>query len=301
MDVRHLTLLRELAERRSVAAVAEATHRTPSAVSQQLRTAERALGVRLVEPEGRGIRLTDAGRLLAEAAVDVEATLEAVQARLDEFRGRPVGTVRIAALASAAEFLLPALTRELAAQGIDLELTDIDVSESDFSRVAADHDVVIGHSLAGPVPAGADTLAHEVLAREPIDIALPARHPLARKDILSPRDVVGETWISVPPGFPFATLLEAVERSAGRQARVVQRLRDNRLVRAYVATGAGIAMLPRFTTVVDEEVVLRPLRGVNSRRWVVAMSRPDRAQRAVVRRTVARLREIGAAAERGRA
>lgn len=297
MDVRHLSLLRELADRGSVAAVAQATHRTPSAVSQQLRTAERALRVRLVEPAGRGIRLTDAGRLLAEAAGDVEATLAAVQARLDEFRGRPVGTVRIAALASAAEFLLPAVTGELAAEGIQVELTDIDVSEGDYARWAADHDIVIGHSLAGPVPADASTLAHRVLAREPIDVALPARHPLARKEILNPRDVVDETWIGVPTGYPFATLLEAVERSAGRPAHVAQRLRDNRLVRSYVATGAGIAMLPRFTTLVDEEVVLRPLRGVNAKRWVVALSRPDRAERAVVRRTVTRLRAIGRAAE----
>ena len=66
MDQRHLTLRRELAARGSVTAVAAATHRTGSAVSQQLRTAERDLGLPLVEPAGRGIRLTDAGRLLAE-------------------------------------------------------------------------------------------------------------------------------------------------------------------------------------------------------------------------------------------
>ena len=88
MDVRHLSLLRELAERGSATAVAAATHRTASAVSQQLRSAERDLGVRLVEPAGRGLRLTDAGRLLAEGAVDVESSLARLEARLDEFRGR---------------------------------------------------------------------------------------------------------------------------------------------------------------------------------------------------------------------
>ncbi|WP_036960199.1 helix-turn-helix domain-containing protein, partial [Promicromonospora kroppenstedtii] len=62
LDPRHLDLLREFADRGSVTAVARATHRTPSAVSQQLRTAQRELrGIPLVEPHGRGLRLTEAG------------------------------------------------------------------------------------------------------------------------------------------------------------------------------------------------------------------------------------------------
>ena len=117
MDVRHLTLLRDLAERGSVAAVARATHRTPSAVSQQLRTAERSLRLPLVEPAGRGLRLTDAGRLLAQGALEVETALSVVEARLDEFRGRPSGLVRVAALASAAEYLVPTACLALAAAG----------------------------------------------------------------------------------------------------------------------------------------------------------------------------------------
>ncbi|MBL7626372.1 LysR family transcriptional regulator, partial [Frankia sp. CN6] len=95
MDVRHLELLSELAARGSVTAVAAATHRTPSAVSQQLRTARREFGVPLVEPRGRGIRLTEAGRLLAEAGRDVARVLAEVQARFDEFRGEPAGLVRV--------------------------------------------------------------------------------------------------------------------------------------------------------------------------------------------------------------
>ena len=292
MDVRHLSLLRELADRGSVTAVAAATHRTGSAVSQQLRTAERDLGVPLVEPAGRGLRLTDAGRLLAEAAVDVESALARAESRLDEFRGRPTGRVRIAALTSAAEFLVPGALAVLAADGIEVELTDTDVSEADYAELAADHDVVIGHSLLGAVPAGAERLARTVLVREPLDVAVPSRHPLAARDELSPRDVVDETWVGVPAGYPFETVLDGVARVTGRPVRVVQRIRDNRIAEAFVAAEVGLALLPRFTTRPRDGVVLRPLRGVNARRWVVAMSRPDRAERAVVRRTVSALREV---------
>ena len=75
MDVRRLDLLRELAERGSVTAVAAATHRTPSAVSQQLKKLEREVGVPLTERSGRGLSLTSAGVALARSAGDVAVAL----------------------------------------------------------------------------------------------------------------------------------------------------------------------------------------------------------------------------------
>ena len=56
IDLAHLEVLRELADRGSVTAVADATHKTPSAVSQQLKVLQRQLGVVLVERVGRGVR-----------------------------------------------------------------------------------------------------------------------------------------------------------------------------------------------------------------------------------------------------
>ncbi len=290
MDVRHLVLLRELAERGSVHAVAAAMHRTPSAVSQQLRTAQRDFGILLVEPDGRGLRLTDAGRLLADGAVGVETAIADVQARLDRYRGQPTGRVSVAALASAAAFLLPAAYARLRAEGIELECADVDVAESDFATFAADYDIVIGHSLTGAKLAGADGLVATVIAREPIDVALPAGHALVAKDELLAEDVGGEDWVTVPDGFPFGEVRRAVELRTGRTVRRVQDLRDNRLVEAFVAAGLGIGLLPRYTTRPSPDVVLRPLADVPATRWIVALSRPDRARRAVVARVIEELR-----------
>ena len=69
MDLRHLELLRELADRGTVTAVAQATFRSPSAVSQQLHTAERAFQATLVEPDGRRLRLTAACLLYTSRCV----------------------------------------------------------------------------------------------------------------------------------------------------------------------------------------------------------------------------------------
>lgn len=294
MEVRHLRLLRELRDRGSVAAVAAATHRTPSAVSQQLRTAARELGVALVEPAGRGVRLTDAGRLLADGAVEVDAALERVQARLDAFRGQPSGLVRVVAFPSAAELLFPPLLTALAEAPITVRCTDLDVREADFAGLARDADLVVAHSLTGRAPAGTEGLVATVLLREPVDVALPASHPLAAHAVLAPEQVVDEPWISVPAGYPFATVLASVEAATGRRAAVTGRVRDNRLVEALVRAGQGIALLPRFTTRASDGLVLRPLGGVHAARWVVLLARPDRAERAVVRRVTDELVAIGA-------
>ncbi len=91
MDVHRLELLRELAERGSVTAVATATHRTPSAVSQQLKQLEREAGLPLTERRGRGIALTAAGHALARTAADVSTAIERAEALWDDYRGAPRG------------------------------------------------------------------------------------------------------------------------------------------------------------------------------------------------------------------
>jgi DNA-binding transcriptional LysR family regulator len=291
MDVRHLELLRELADRGSVAAVAAATHRTPSAVSQQLRTAQRELGAPLVEPHGRGLRLTDAGRLLADAAVDVATALAGAQARWDTFRQAPAGVVTMAALPSAATFLLPLVEQDLAGTDVDLRCTDVDRAEAEFGALTADHDVVVAHSLTSVRPAGTDGLAVVHLVDEPLDVAMSPRHRLAAQRTVSADDVATAAWIGVPPGYPFDTVLRGVEQATGVQLDVRQRIVDNRLVEALVAAGDRLAVLPRFTTPVGDRLTLRPLTGVPAVRHVSAVLRPDRARRQAVQRVLDALRD----------
>jgi len=295
MDVRHLELLRELADRGSVTAVAAATHRTPSAVSQQLRTAEREFGTALVEPEGRGLRLTDAGRLLADEARGVSRALAEVQARFDEFRGQPTGVVTLAALPSAATFLLPQVLAELEPTAIQLECTDVDISEREYAGLVTDFDIVIGHSLRRP--RGALNLRTTILAREPLDIAMRVGHKLARRRQLAARELVDVEWYGVPLGYPFDTIRLAVEAESGREVTITQRLRDNRLIEALVRESDRVAVLPRFTTPTNAGLVLRPIAGLDTGRHVIAMQRPDRAERLAVRRTLEAFRRAAAAAQ----
>lgn len=296
MDVRHLQLLRELADRGSVTAVAQATHRTVSAVSQQLRTAERSAGMRLVEPDGRGVRLTDAGRLLAAGAAEVETAIAAVQARWDAYRNDPGGPVSIVAFPSAATFLFPQVIDAAEREGIELRVTDRDPAEAEFAALTAHFDIVIGHSLASPRPTGTSGLTVRDLVAEPLDIAMSASHPLASRSVLRAEDVADATWIGVPEGYPFDTVLTGIANRAGRNLHVSQRVRDNRLIEALVAMSNHLAVLPRFTTRTQADLVLREITDVPALRHMSAIMRPDRAQRRAVA-TV--LEAIGAAAASG--
>lgn len=301
LDLRHLELLRELADRGSVTAVAAATFRTPSAVSQQLRTAQRELGgVPLVEPAGRGVRLTEAGRLLADGARDLARTVAGVQARWEAYVGAPSGTVSVAALPSAATILLPGVLDRLAGTDVRLECTDVDVAETAYAGLVRDHDVVVGHSLTSAVPHGAEHLTAVPLLREPLDIAMRAGHPLAARERVTPAELAGCEWYGVPVGYPFDSLRLAVETAAGEPLRVVQRLRDNRLVEALVAASDRVAVLPRYTTS-DPRLALRPVAGMAAGRYVVAMARPDRAERLAVRTVLQAFRDVaaGVGAEEG--
>lgn len=290
MDIRHLELLRELADRGSIAAVAAATYRTPSAVSQQVKAAERSLGVRLIEPSGRGVRLTPAGQVLAEQAVAVAAAVAGARDALDRFLGVPTGIVSMAGLPSASELLLGGVLTRLG-QTIAVEFTDLDASETEFAAGVADVDIVLGHlSPFGPEPSG---VLRVPLASEPLDLALPAGHRLASQGSVDASQLGGQPWVSVPEGYPFDRLRTAIEAAAGAPVDVRLRAKDNRLVESLVVAGIGLALLPRFSTRPRPGMVTRPLTGVRAVREIVALARPERAERAAVRVVLDVLRDVG--------
>ncbi|WP_350348626.1 LysR family transcriptional regulator [Agromyces sp. G08B096] len=285
MDVRRLDLLRELAERGSVTAVAEATGRTPSAVSQQLKVLEREAGMPLTRRSGRGVELTSAGQALARSAADVAVALERATALWDEFRNHPSGEVTLLTFPTVGAALLPAVLADLASiAGLVVHATDLDPELAEFADLANEHDIVLAHTMPGVLPWGGRGLRVVPLVTEPLDIGLPADHRLAGRAYLTPEDLVDETWIGVPPGFPFERILHAIEQLGDKRVHVAQRFSDMRIVEAFIQAGLGVAFVPRFTSgAVPSGMVLKPLRGVASARQIVALVRPDVAERLAVR------------------
>ncbi|GAA3794869.1 LysR family transcriptional regulator [Cellulomonas soli] len=297
LDPRALQTLRTVGTHGGVTAAAAVLHLTPSAVSQQLAGLQRDVGVDLTERVGRGLRLTPAGRALADAAVDVAVALERARAACETFLERPEGVVRVSAFQSGAQLLLPGLlTRVARLGGITLECSDEDVAQDAFAALTDRVEVVVAHrpDLSHDwSTAGARVLSVPLL-REPLDVAVPRGHRLASRTRLEPADLVGEEWIAVRDGFPVATVLAAVAAASGQAPRIVHRINDFHVVESLVAAGHGIALLPRYTSGADPGVRLVPLTGVRAGRRIEALVRPDRAERLVVRRVLDELQALAA-------
>lgn len=289
-----LALIRELADRGSVTAVAAATHRTPSAVSQQLKAVQRQAGVPLVEHVGRGLRLTDAGRALAASAGTVAGALAAADASWDAYLGRVAGTVRLATFFSAGELFVPGLVERLAVYpDLTVETFDEDVATADFAALVVDYDIVVAHRPDDTEPPAPRDLRVTPLLREPLDVAVPLGHRLAGRREVDPGDLVGEPWIAPPEEFPIDQALRALAARSGAAARVVRRTTHLPLIEGLVARGQGIALLPRYSTSEHAagRFVLLPVRGIRAGRHIEALSRPERAARRAVQVVLAALQE----------
>lgn len=280
MELHQLRVLRELAERGSVRAAAQALYITPSAVSQHLKSLQRSAGTPLVTHEGRRLALTDAGRALAAAAVDVECSMALARNAIDRHLDSADRHVSIAAFPSAGRVFLPRIAQRLAvAGGPALRLADHDASPRDTVTMCGDHDVVIAHRwrIGGPWPAG--RISVRPLLDEPYDVALPASDGLARRAELTPGDLFDVEWIAGQEGWAAAGIITAIGAVSGREPQVRHRINDLATAVAMVRDLGGASLVPRFVGdyLLGEGVVTRPLVGVEARREVAALSRPDRA------------------------
>ncbi|MFY2789143.1 LysR family transcriptional regulator [Rhodococcus sp. MALMAid1271] len=274
MNVERLRIMRELADRGTVAAVADAMSMTPSAVSQQLKLLAREAGVSLLEPDGRRLRLTDAGRALVLRADDVLAALARATAEMERYRASPRGRVRVALFPSGAALLLPGVLTRLANSDVDIDARDEDLPASSVPQLLADYDVVLTHRDERAPSTEGPRIEVTPLMREPIDLVLPPGHALAQHDTVDLRELADERWISVRGGFPVDDVLLSVAAATGVEPRVVQRVNDFRVTETLVAAGHGVALMPRYA-VVHPGLVRRELSGVRAGRIYELATRPD--------------------------
>jgi DNA-binding transcriptional LysR family regulator len=249
LELRRLRLLRELSERGTIAAVADALQFTPSAVSQQLSMLEREAGVVLLERAGRGVRLTDAGLVLvdhAEALLEREALAEA---DLAAAAGTVAGRGRIAGFESVAlRLALPAmeaLRRD--APALRCELTEMEPEEAIPRLALGDLDLVLGDEWQHQprrLPAGIER--HELMS-DRVRIVLPARHPLARRfpEAIPIGELAGEAWTTGHAGLGWDEMTRRTcQALGGFDPDVRHRTNDAAISLAIVARGLAVSMLP---------------------------------------------------------
>jgi molybdate transport repressor ModE-like protein len=299
LDVRRLRVLREVALRGSFSAAAEALTYSQSAVSQQIAALEREAGTRLVERNGRGIRLTDAGRALVRRADAILVELAAADAELQAIAGLRGGRVRVSTFASAATALLPAAVTAFRAAhpAVQVELSLVEATEEAIGGLRTGRaDLVLVARPAGEPPA--DQVEAHRLLEDPMLAVLPGGHRLARRRTLRLDDLAGEPWVlgGGPGCSDRATILRACH-AAGFEPRVTVDFPtdDYNATQGMVAAGAGVTLLPRLALAVPrDDLAVRPLAGAGpSREVVAAVRRGDQAPA-----TLAMLEEVCGAARR---
>ncbi len=273
MSLERLRVLRAFADRGTVAGAADALSMTPSAVSQQLKVLAREAGVALLEPDGRRVRLTDAGHALVVRADEVLAAMDRAVAEMAHYRRSPRGRVRLALFPSGAALLLPLVLPALAGGAIDVVARDEDVPPSEVPRLLADYDIVLTHRDERARPLTGPRVTSRFLMREPIDVVVAPGHRLAGQRAVTPAELAEESWLSVRGGFPVDDVLESIATVTGVQPRIIQRINDFRAIEALVAVGYGVALMPRFAVTNPGLVVLR-LSGVRAARHYDLVTRP---------------------------
>src|ERR1700709_1177073 len=126
LDLHSIRIVRAIAETGSITAAARELGFSQPAISQHLQRTEARLGVPLVIRAGRGIRLTEAGQLLARHAVTIASALDAASGDLAELAGMRTGTASIAALATAPSTIIPRLLRTMAERHPGILLTYVE-------------------------------------------------------------------------------------------------------------------------------------------------------------------------------
>jgi DNA-binding transcriptional LysR family regulator len=300
IDLRRLRLLRELRERGTIAAVADALSYTPSAVSQQLAALEREAGVQLLERVGRGVRLTDAAHRLAAHTDVVLERLERAEAELAETTGAVHGRVRVAAFQTAARSLVAPVLRPLGDrhEGLRLELVEMEAEEAMPLLRAGDVDIVVAEEYRAAPRPHEPALERADLGRDRILLALPPDHPEARGDGPVPlRRLANDRWCSTREGTAFASLLLLACRSAGGfEPDVRHRANDVALLVQMAADGHGVSMVPALGQPESHPgVAIRALAGPALERRLFAAVRRGSAQRPAVASTLDALRDRAAA------
>ncbi|MCW2993087.1 MAG: transcriptional regulator, LysR family [Conexibacter sp.] len=243
MEIRQLRYLVALAEEQHFTRAAARANVAQPALSRQIRSLELELGVPLVDRTSRRVALTEAGTRLVERARRILGEVEAARADAQNLRqllrGRvsfgvstTPGPVDVAELVAVFHRLHP---------GIELDVRDA-LSVDLARRLRADTlDLAL---LTAVGEAERRQLELLLVDEERLVLCVGAEHPLAARKRISIRDLRDERFAVFNPGATIRTLVERAAAGAGFEPQVAFEFSDTARMRAIVAQGLAVAILP---------------------------------------------------------
>ncbi|MEJ2870185.1 LysR family transcriptional regulator [Actinomycetospora sp. OC33-EN08] len=253
MDTRRLPYLVDLARLGSMRAVADVTGTSTSVVSQQIAALAREVGATLVEPDGRRVRLTPAGRRLADHGIDLLAAIDAAVDDLDP-AAEPAGTVRVAGFATAIRRSLMPVVAEFATThpGVRLTFREHEPTEALglLEADAVDLALVYAFDLApSAVPIPPSAAVGEVLWEARWGLGVPDDGPVPAAATASTSAEVlaayaDRDWIGNSRNSADEDVLRLLGSVAGFEPRLTHEADSLDLVDDLVVAGLGVGLLP---------------------------------------------------------
>ncbi|MFI6444388.1 LysR family transcriptional regulator [Kitasatospora sp. NPDC050543] len=246
IDIRRLTVLQAVAEHGSFNQAAAALLLTPSAVSQQVAALERGLGTPVVERSTRGVRLTEAGRLMVEAATAISAELRHAQEQIGRLgAARPLLT--LATVTSGGRHLLPAALARFAAEHPEVELRILEREPEDSLPMVREGvaDLALAYHFDGPLPVlpgDRSGLDWTPLMDDPLSVVLPQGHRLAGREAVDLAELADERWVL--GCLKTEVFLRRHAALAGFELQVAGSTTDYFFARSLVAAGVGVSLVP---------------------------------------------------------
>jgi len=287
VDLNRLRVLAAVAREGSVTRAAEALHYSQPAISHHLGRLETELGIPLLQRAGRGVRLTEAGRILAERADEILGRVRSAEAEVAAYAGLRAGRVRLATFPSALATVVPRVAARLLASHPELELalTECEPPEAITALRSGDVDVALVFEHDEPRPSGADMTA-TALFDEPIYLVTPRGRALGGRLPDSPRRPSGgrdevrasgplaryaaERWIAGCQRCR-AHLLAICERD-GFVPHIAFETDDYVATQALVAAGMGVTTLPGLALLANRNAQVDIERIPHDRRRILAFT-----------------------------
>lgn len=248
IDLRRLHVLRAIAHHGTVSAAAKSLHMSTSAASQQIRLLSKELGVPLLEPHGRRVRLSSAAHILLAHIDAIEAMWRLAEAELQATEGEPSGLMRLCGFPTAIATLLAPLVDRARTHypALELRLREAEASESFDLLFAGEADLALVEATPDNPPPEDIRFDSQTVFNDPFDLVTPADHHLADTPAIDLRSLEREPWVLGVPGSIHRRHVLTACSNAGFRPTVIGEAREWNVIAIMVAHGLGVALIPRL-------------------------------------------------------
>ncbi|GAB3583858.1 LysR family transcriptional regulator [Amycolatopsis endophytica] len=252
----HLALLAALGETRNITRAAERLGVPQPTVSRRLAALSGAAGAPLTRPDGRGVRLTRAGEILAATAVRALGVVETGARQTREEIAADSGHVVLGFLHLLGRWLVPSLLRDFRTDHPGVRFSLVQGSRQHVLDRLAEGELDL--ALVAPLPDD-PALDRFALSEQELLLSVPEAHPLARRHRIRVAELADEPFVTLEHGYGLRQIIDELCAAAGFAPKIAFESQESDTARGLVAAGLGVALLPRFGPAPPAGVVEVPL------------------------------------------